>query len=62
MKLTRLAGTFLLLAGSWLGARVAVALLCEKPPGASLALHAVVVPLCQLAALEGIRALRGGSR
>ena len=57
MKLSRLAGTYLLLAAGWLGARAAVAILCGGRPGATLALHAVVVPLGQLLALEGARAL-----
>lgn len=59
---TRLAATWLLLAGAWLAARAAVAFLCARPPRADLLLHAVVVPLCQLAVLEGLRAARRGMR
>ena len=57
-----MAGTYLLLAAGWLGARTVVALLCGGRPGGTFALHAVVVPLCQLAALEGARALWRGVR
>lgn len=58
---------FLLLAGTFVAARtvVAQALGGRSPAAAALALHAVAVPLAQLALLEGVRRLgalrKGGS-
>lgn len=54
-------GLFLLLAGTFLAARTLVshAVSGRGPEAAPLALHAVAVPLVQLALLEAARAFRG---
>jgi hypothetical protein len=56
----RLAGLFLLLAGTWLAARLAVAWVVagRAPAPRPLALHAVAVPLVQVALLEAVRRRR----
>jgi hypothetical protein len=56
----RLLGLFLLLVGTYLAARVAVAhaVSGHAPASRPLALHAVSVPLLQLALLESVRRWR----
>ena len=56
----RALGLFLLLAGTYLAARVAVAhaVSGRSPAPRPLAVHAVAVPVLQLAVLEGLRRWR----
>lgn len=60
----RRVGLFLLLSGAFVASRTTVALAVRgaRPATATLALHAVAVPLVQVAVLEAVTRLRAARR
>ncbi len=58
MRIRSLLGTFLLLAGTFLAGRIAVAILTGTRLHPDAALHVIVVPAVQTALLASLRAVR----